>query len=692
MINAAPLAQARPHTFQVGTTRWDDPFEWLRGDTRVQRTLLKAEANAAADTLRGLRPIADALLRLATPEMLAREFGPATRVRDAWLLPVLTPGARHPRLVKIDVADSPIAPNASQVLTNTVPHRILLDLDAELHGRNSAVGGVTLAPTGDLLAWSEDPDGSERFDIHVKDLSTDCELTVLHGMGPQVEFTSDGRQILTVALDPLNRPYRVERHDPRLLGYKVTVLEELDPTRRLRLRATRSGQFQLIESNARTHNRVWALRGDADLIPLDFLPHGTHATVEHARSRKRDWWAVLLRDDDHPNGELLLYPCDDPAHPLVIAGHRKDVTVAPPLVTEGRLIVSTVGPRTEVAMVDLNSDDLKTTCLAHCDGTLSLGTAPSWEADHVTVALPSYTRSPLKVELSMTPRTPGPVHLRADDLGPYREEHLTVPAAGVGIPLTVVTRRGCTTPGPLLLTAYGSYGTSRTTHHDPLLTALIDHGMTYAVAHVRGGGEKGRAWHDGGRVLNKPNALADLFSCLNHLEECGIAAPGNVALIGGSAGGTLMAAALNQAPERFCAAVLEAPFVDVLASMINPDLPLTASDRSEWGDPLTSEAVLACIRSYSPYENLTAQTYPPVLVVVRTHDTRVPPVQALKYAQRFRRNCSGGPLILLPEAGGHTGGTSLHNSLQAHALQLAWISVRLGLDLPQTPSESTISL
>ena len=121
-------------------------------------------------------------------------------------------------------------------------------------------------------------------------------------------------------------------------------------------------------------------------------------------------------------------------------------------------------------------------------------------------------------------------------------------------------------------------------------------------------------------------------------------------------------------------------------------LPLTASDRSEWGDPLTSEAVLACIRSYSPYENLTAQTYPPVLVTVRTHDTRVPPVQALKYAQRFRRDCSGGPVILLPEAGGHTGGASLHDSLQAHALQLAWISVHLGLDLQQTPSESTISL
>lgn len=428
---------------------------------------------------------------------------------------------------------------------------------------------------------------------------------------------------------------------------------------------------------------MWAIHDDRDPIPLDFLPSHSHVTVEHVRSRYRDWWTVLLRDDTHPIGELLLHPFDDPTHPLLLASHDETTTVAPPLVTEGRLIISTTGLGTEVAVVDLDDTDLAPMPLVRCAGTLSLSAPPSWDAEHITMALPSYTRPPREVTLPLNRRRSSPVLLRADESGPYHEEHVTVPAAGVDIPLTVVSRRDCTTPAPLLLTAYGAYGTTRATHHDPFLTHLVDHGMRFAVAHVRGGGEKGRNWHDGGRVLNKPNALADLFSCLDHLEANGLATLGRVALMGGSAGGTLMAAALNVAPERFCAAVLEAPFVDVLASMVNPNLPLTASDRSEWGDPLTSEAALACIRSYSPYENLAHKAYPPVLITVRTHDTRVPPVQALKYAQRFRRNCAGGPVILLPEAGGHSGGASLQDSLRLHALQLAWVSTHLGLNLPQ---------
>ena len=235
------------------------------------------------------------------------------------------------------------------------------------------------------------------------------------------------------------------------------------------------------------------------------------------------------------------------------------------------------------------------------------------------------------------------------------------------------TPRDGTAPG--LIYGYGSYEASMDPGFSAMRLSLLDRGFCFVIAHVRGGGELGRHWYDDGKMLAKRNTFTDFVACARHLVADGWTSADRLVAEGGSAGGLLMGAVANLAPDAFCGIVAAVPFVDALNTILDPELPLTVIEWDEWGDPLHDPEVYAYMKSYTPYENVGAHDYPAILAVTSLHDTRVLYVEPAKWVARLRATSTGGGQVLLKTEmhGGHGGVSGRYASWKERAWELAWI-------------------
>jgi Protease II len=243
---------------------------------------------------------------------------------------------------------------------------------------------------------------------------------------------------------------------------------------------------------------------------------------------------------------------------------------------------------------------------------------------------------------------------------------------GARVPISIVVKKGTGRPAPTLLYGYGSYETSIDPSFSVARLSLLDRGFVFAIAHVRGGGEMGRKWYEDGKLTQKKNTFTDFVACTRHVKAAGWAS--EVIARGGSAGGLLMGAAANLAPEEFAGVVAEVPFVDALNTILDPSLPLTVIEWDEWGDPLHNADVYAYMKSYSPYENVDDKTYPKILAITSLNDTRVLYHEPAKWIARLRDTAKGGPFLLKTEMGaGHGGRSGRYDAWHEEAFALAWI-------------------
>jgi len=262
---------------------------------------------------------------------------------------------------------------------------------------------------------------------------------------------------------------------------------------------------------------------------------------------------------------------------------------------------------------------------------------------------------------------------------------------GTRVPISLVHKKGLALPAPCLLYGYGAYEHSIDPSFSPHRLSLLDRGMVYAVAHVRGGGEMGRAWYENGRMEKKANTFSDFIACARHLVTEGIARPDALAGRGGSAGGLLIGAVANEAPELFTALVAQVPFVDVLTTMLDADLPLTVGEWEEWGNPLADEAAYERMFSYSPYDNVTARnpdgsirTYPSLLVTAGLNDPRVSYWEPAKWVAKIRARSPSTKVLLRTEMGaGHGGPSGRYDAWKEEALVYAFLLDAMGM-LPST--------
>ena len=264
-----------------------------------------------------------------------------------------------------------------------------------------------------------------------------------------------------------------------------------------------------------------------------------------------------------------------------------------------------------------------------------------------------------------------------DEYEAYRE--WATAADGEQVPISVVRRKGVEGPAPALLYGYGSYEASTDPGFSVARLSLLDRGMVWVCAHVRGGGEMGRAWYDNGKMLHKANTFTDFIACADRVVELGLTTHEQLVAEGGSAGGLLMGAVANMAPEKFAGILAIVPFVDPLTSILKPELPLTVGEWEEWGDPFHDPEVYDYMARYAPYENIVAQDYPDILAVTSLNDTRVLYVEPAKWVAKLREVGTAGEILLKTEmSAGHGGVSGRYAKWKQTAFEYAWTLVKAG--------------
>ena len=570
---------------------------------------------------------------------------------------------------------------------------ILLDGNELAGGQEFfSLGAFDVSPDGRLLAYSTDFAGSERFTMRVKDLvSGETAADEIPGTFYGSAWSADGAALFYVTVDEAWRPYRVWRH---VIGTPadadVVVFEEADERFWVGVRLTRSERFVVISAASKLTSEVWLLDAahpGGEPVVVTPRRQGIEYEVEHQVTADGADRLLILHNDHAENFELAWATLADPASWTPLIPHRDDT----------RLLG--VDAFADHLVIHLRKDGLTGLRVLRADGSqheiafpepvyrVSPGANPEYAARSYRLGYGSlvtpdsvYDCDTETGELTLLRRRPVlPLPGGAEyDPADYEQHRLWATAPdGTRVPISLVCRAGTPRDGraPFVLYGYGSYEISIDPGFSIPRLSLLDRGFGYAIAHIRGGGELGRRWYDDGKMLHKTNTFTDFVACARHLVGEGWTSPRRLVARGGSAGGLLVGAALNLAPDAFGAVVAQVPFVDALTSILDPSLPLTVTEWEEWGDPLHDPEVYRYMKSYSPYENVaTDRPYPPVLAVTSLNDTRVLYTEPAKWIARLQAGAPGGPFLLRTEmVAGHGGRSGRYDAWHEEALVLAWI-------------------
>ena len=588
------------------------------------------------------------------------------------------------------------AANAHAPLDPVTPpddEQVVLDENALAEGHDYlAVGGIAVAPDHDRIATLVDTDGNEEYVLEVRDLATGEVLEQITDRAAYgLAWTRDGSHVLYTTPDDAWRPHRVWRHrlgGPGGAGHDELLFDESDERFWLGIGTTRSRDFVLISVASKQTSEVHLLDArDPAATPRVVAPRrpGVEYHVEHDRARDR--LLVLTNVDGAVDFQLRGAPVDRPEDWQPLVAHRPGVRLEDVDAFADHLVLTeradaavrlrVLDPDTGAGEVlDLDDPTAITTLGAVTDDTTSL----------VRVVTTSLTvpATVLDVDLATGERT-----LRKQQEVPgydparYVSERVWATADdGTRVPISLVRHVDTPTDGTAagFLYGYGAYEISSDPEFSPWRLSLLDRGVVYAIAHVRGGGELGRAWYEQGRLEHKATTFTDFVACADHLVDTGVCARDRLAIFGGSAGGLLVGAVLNLRPDLCRAAVAAVPFVDVLSTMSDATLPLTVPEYEEWGDPNLPE-VAATIRSYSPVDNVRDAAYPAILVTAGLNDPRVGYWEPAKWVAHLRDHDTGDrPILLKTELGaGHGGPSGRYDAWRERALFAAFVLDQVGV-------------
>ncbi len=673
-----------------GDRRADDYF-WLRGkDDPEVMAYLRAE-NAHTEAV--MKPAA-ALVDTLYAEMLARikedDQTVPYRRGDYFYYSRTEQGKQYPILCrKMGSVDA--------------PEEVTLDLNALAAGHPFfALGMAVVSDDGHLLAYTTDLTGFRQYTLSVKDLRTGALLPDRIEKVVSIAWAADDRTLFYVTEDAAKRPYRLYRH---VLGAADDdlVYEETDALFNLGVERTRSRRYLLATSGSFTTTEV-----------------RYHAAAEAGAP----WTLILPREQDHEYhvDHWMSEGADERFYIRTNGGGRRNFRLVTAPVADPRLEnwVERIAHRDDVMLEDV--EVFATHHVAHerDDGLsrLRVTTLANGAAHHIEFPEPSYEVSPdhnpefaastyrFRYQSLVTPPSVFDYDVTARrsvllkqmevlggyDPSRYRAEraHATAPD-GARIPISLVRRADTPRDGtsPLLLTGYGAYGISLPVMFSSSRLSLLDRGVAFAIAHIRGGGELGKRWHDDGRMLCKRNTFSDFIAAAEFLVKRGDTRTDRLVIEGGSAGGLLVGAVLNMRPDLFRAAVLRVPFVDVINTMLDESLPLTVGEFEEWGNPKIREQY-EYIKSYCPYTNLDGQAYPAILVRTSFNDSQVMYWEPAKYVAKLRTlKTDARPLLFkINLDAGHGGASGRYDHLREIAFDYAFIVTQLGLAdrIPSPPA------
>ncbi|WP_406856830.1 S9 family peptidase [Alsobacter sp. KACC 23698] len=536
-----------------------------------------------------------------------------------------------------------------------------------------------------LLAWSSDDAGSEFFTIRVRDAAALQDLPdLVEGATGEVVWAADGRSFLYVKLDPNHRPKHVYLHrlgEP--VASDVLVYEEAADGWFVNIGESRSGRFAFIEISDHETTEVHVLdRADLAAPPRLVEPRQTELRyeVEHFGDR----FVILTNADGAEDFKLVTAPLDAPGRRnwTDLVPHRPGVMILSMAPFRDFLVRTErqdAHPRIVVRAADTGEEH----AIAFDEEAYSVRAQPGYAFDTPALRFvySSMTTPAETYDYDMAARTRRLLKRQevpsGHDPADYVTRRLFATAPdGEIVPVSVVYRADRPEgPSPCLLYGYGAYGISMPADFDTECLSLVDRGFVYAIAHVRGGTEKGWRWYMSGKREHKTNTFTDFIAVAQALCDAGLTAPGRIVAQGRSAGGMLMGAVANMAPDLFAAVIAEVPFVDVLTTMLDATLPLTPPEWPEWGNPIESAEAFDAILSYSPVDQVSAQRYPAILAVGGLTDPRVTYWEPAKWVARLRESAAAGsgPFVLrIDMDSGHGGASGRFDRLQEVAQSYAF--------------------
>ncbi|MGI8986514.1 MAG: S9 family peptidase [Nocardioidaceae bacterium] len=686
-----------------------DDYDWLRAkeDAEVVAYLEAENAYAAQETshLADLRTSIFEEIKSRTQET---DLSVPTRRADWWYYTRTREGSQYAIHCRCPIDDQDDwEPPKLEVDADIAGEQVLLDGNVEAQGHEYfSLGGLVVSPAGDAMAYAVDVIGDERYTMRFRDLvSGELHDDEIVGTSGGATWSLDGTTVFYTTVDEAWRPDRVWRHRLGSGTQDQLVFEERDDRYWVGVGSTRSEQYLVIAVGSKITSEIRVLEAtepEGEFRLIEPRREGVEYSVEHAVVGGEDRFLVL-HNEGAANFELAEAPVQSPGreHWSTLVAHREDTRLDEVDAFAGHLVLSyRRDVLTRLTVWRLTDEGYGERYEIPIDEELfsvGAGSNPEWSQPLVRLGYGSFV-TPTTVCDYTVATGELVVRKRQAVLGGYDaldyEQHREWAVAddGTRVPISIVCRRGTPHDGtaPTLLYGYGSYELSMDPMFGAARLSLLDRGMVFATAHVRGGGEMGRAWYEQGKTLNKQNTFTDFVACARHLVDSGWTSADRLVAEGGSAGGLLMGAVANLAPDAFAGIAAVVPFVDALTSILDPSLPLTVIEWDEWGDPLHDPEVYAYMKSYTPYENVAAQTYPPILAITSLNDTRVLYVEPAKWVARLRAVAPQGQVLLKTEmSAGHGGVSGRYEAWRERAYEYAWIIHTAGAPhepLPPVPA------
>ena len=693
-----PDVAKKPHVVKApfGAERQDE-YYWLRDDKREDKAMLgylDAE-NAYADALLGpLKPVQDKLYDEIVARIKQDDASVPARDRGYWYYSRFETGKDYPVHARRKDAKGLDALSIQQANAagDFAGEEVLLDVNALAGDKKYyAVGDYEVSPDNRQLAYADDTNGRRQYTIRFKDLATGTLYPEsISGVSANLVWADDNKTLFYVENDPETLlTTRVKKHvlgtDP---SSDEVVYEEKDDTFYMGIGRTRDDRYIVIGLDSTVSNET------------RYTPAANPGAFKVLAPRARD----IEYDADHFDGRWVIRTNDGGARNFKIvtaadgSASRKDwkdwIAHDPQVYVEGielfdgfAAVAERSGglERVRILKEGGGSEYVKADESAY---SMGLDANPEPDTDWVRYSYTSMTTPATTYELNVKTgerrelkRQPVPGY----DPANYVTERLWAPAKdGTKIPVSIVYRKGFEKNGKaaLLQYGYGSYGASMDPGFSVTTVSLLDRGMAYAIAHIRGGQEMGRAWYEDGKLLHKKNTFTDFVDVTDYLVKEGYAAPDRVAALGGSAGGLLMGAIANMAPDRYSVILSQVPFVDVVTTMLDASIPLTTNEYDEWGNP-EQKKYYDYMLTYSPYDNLKAQAYPATFVGTGLWDSQVQYWEPAKYVARLRDlNTSSEPVVFRTNMeAGHGGKSGRFRRYREQAEMYSFMFDQLGVEV-----------
>ena len=713
-MSSAPKAPKRPFEITRHDDKRIDPYYWLmdRENEEVLQ-LLQAENTFLAESFASLKPLENELYNEIKARIEETDISVPVRKGDWWYYERTKEGLSYPISCRLRVSGDDTTPPTIDPNIAIVGEQIILDENIEAQGHDFlSVGVLAVSPNDEWLAVGVDFEGNERHTVTIRSLTGgEPLLDTLEDVYYGFAWAMDSRHFFYTRVDDAMRPWQLWRHELSTpTSDDVLVYEEPDAQYSISVGRSRDDRVivNFLGSSTTTEvHFVDATRPTDAFQLLEERRHGIEYGVEHFVDASNVAWWLKTTNEGAKDFRLLVREVDQPAWRELIPerpGNRLDGVEA---FSNFLALSERVDGCAAVRIAKLDSgidpfgnDLLERSTLVQGDvqpSTVGLGANPNYMTTQLRVGITSLVTPRLVADVDITS---GEKIVRKQqkvlgdfDANNYVTTRLWVKASdGQNIPVSLVARRGVvspspdgdllpTTPAPFLLYGYGSYEISIDPSFSSMLLSLLDRGVIFAIAHVRGGGEMGRSWYESGKLAQKPTTFSDFVTVARFLIDNGWTTSEQLAARGGSAGGLLMGAVMNLAPDLFHCVVAEVPFVDVLTTMLDDSLPLTVGEWEEWGNPDASASAYRTMKSYSPYDNVVASNhdgsaieYPHLFASGGLNDSRVGFWEPAKWVLKLRDANPKNIAYLKTEMGaGHGGPSGRYDAWRDEAQVLAFI-------------------